>query len=509
MTEENLDRHDLETRRYKLLLIRDGLIVGLLAGLLAVAYRFTLGQVDQFRNYLFADLSWSHVLIFILLFIPAAWGMDRLLRWAPYSNGSGIPQIRAELNHNIDPAPIPTICSKFLGGLLANISGQFLGREGPSIQLGGMITKIYARLTKRSPLETKHLLSAGASAGLAAAFNAPMSGVLFAMEEMHKSFSPYLLLPCVFSSLAANFISFKILGNEPAFSFPIENRLPLNLLGFAVLLGALGGVLGSIFNTGLGKVTDWLKALPISRFWIFLLLMLAMLPIGYYSTTMLGGGHHLIESLSEASRPLYYLLFALLLRLVFLWLAYGSGAQGGIFLPTLVLGALLGAIVLHSFGIDVAYTHNFLYLGMAAVLSAVVRAPLLSILLISEMSGSVHSFIAMTTTAMVAYVVAEILGTLPIYESLYNRLLKPLPKKVTMHDEPQLERLLVPGDFAYLNAPLKDIPFPSQCIIISIRREHQNILPKAGTTLKAGDDLLLMINEGDIAKIAEFFHQEK
>lgn len=508
MGKERIGQAHLASRRYKLNLIIDGLLIGLIAGLAAVAYRFVLSEIDHWRTAYLADLSIVKIVIMLALFALSAFIMAFFLKLAPYSGGSGIPQIRAELNSKIDMGIWQTLSSKFVGGALANISGLFLGREGPSIQLGGLIAKGLGKLLKRSPMERRHMITAGGSAGLAAAFNAPMSGVLFALEEMHKSFSPFLLLPCIFASLAANFISYRILGMEPAFSFPIQKGLPLQFLYLAAVVGVLGGLLGSLYNIGLLRCQSWLKKWPFPRWTLFFILMCLMLPIGFLWPQMLGGGHHLIEEMATSLPSLGFLLIAYLLRLVLLWLAYGSGAQGGIFLPTLVLGAILGSFVGQVTGLADLYNQNFLYLGMVALLTAVVRAPLLSILLVSEMSGSVHHFITMATTAMVAYIIAELLGTLPIYDSLYHNLLTSTPKKQKSPDDPNLERFFVGGDFPYQNIPLRNIPFPKRCLLITIHREGREILPHSYTTLHVGDEILAVIDEKDMSLMNEFFSNE-
>ena len=121
---------------------------------------------------------------------------------------------------------VPTIASKIIGGGLGNLMGFSLGREGPSIQIGGASAKLVGKFLKREPDEIKYLITAGAAAGLAAAFNAPLAGCIFAIEELHKSYSKYVLLPALIASITANFISFVLMGNETAFSFAVAESLP-------------------------------------------------------------------------------------------------------------------------------------------------------------------------------------------------------------------------------------------------------------------------------------------
>ena len=149
--------------------------------------------------------------------------------------------------------------------------------------------------------------------------------------------------------------------------------------------------------------------------------------VGYFSYELLGGGHHLIEDVVISAFPMRILVFYIVSKLLFTTLSYGSGAQGGIFLPILVLGGLVGSIYFTAFesimGLSPVYYSNFIIFGMAAIMTAVVRSPILSILLVAEMTGSFNYVLALSIVSIVAYLVAEILNNEPIYHSLLSRLL--------------------------------------------------------------------------------------
>ena len=305
-----------------------GLLVGLASGIIAVCYRLFLTKVDSLRtSVLLSATFWQSVgILLALLFF--AFCMHRLLLWAPYSGGSGIPQIRAELLGKIDMAVEPTIVSKFIGGILGNAGGLTLGREGPSIQLGGMLAKKASRLLDVSEMEERYLVTAGAAAGLAAAFNAPLSGALFAMEEIHKSLSHLFLIPCLAACLMANYFSFSVLGVQSAFAFGIHATLPVTALGFIVAMGVLSGLVGVVFNRGLLFANRALPKLPIPRYLVIFLIMAVLFFVGRQEPLLLGGGHALIEDLAKGAFSLAPIFVFLLLRLLFVWASYGSGAQG-------------------------------------------------------------------------------------------------------------------------------------------------------------------------------------
>ena len=504
--------HDKKLYRKKRLewrLALFGLLVGLASGIIAVCYRLFLTKVDSLRtSVLLSATFWQSVgILLALLFF--AFCMHRLLLWAPYSGGSGIPQIRAELLGKIDMAVEPTIVSKFIGGILGNAGGLTLGREGPSIQLGGMLAKKASRLLDVSEMEERYLVTAGAAAGLAAAFNAPLSGALFAMEEIHKSLSHLFLIPCLAACLMANYFSFSVLGVQSAFAFGIHATLPVTALGFIVAMGVLSGVVGVVFNRGLLFANRALPKLPIPRYLVIFLIMAVLFFVGRQEPLLLGGGHALIEDLAKGAFSLAPIFVFLLLRLLFVWASYGSGAQGGIFLPVLAVGALTGALFfsLGSGWIASEYYMNFLYLGMVGVLTAVVQAPLMSIMLVMEMSGSINIMLPMSVCAIIAFLVAKVCRTEPIYESLFAMSFGD-PK--ASHSDSKKENMtmqyyLIPNEAPYLGKTLSDWDLPDSVLIASIEREGSTFTPNGATSLKGGDEILVLCPEEDLEKVNAIF----
>lgn len=501
-----MDTHNLSSYNYSRLrihLVLGGVAVGLASGLIAVAYRYVLSRLDELRNLLYHSMTLPKAALMLGGFFVLALLMHLLLKWAPLSGGSGIPQIRAELLGKADADPVPTLVSKFLGGSMAAFAGLTLGREGPSIQLGGTLAKGISKLFHATEMERRYLITAGASAGLAAAFNAPLAGAFFALEEVHKSFSHFFVVPCVVASVLANFVSFRLLGMEPAFSFPMTEMLPVEMIWAPVIVGVFGGIFGSLFNKGLLTANRKLKSLPLPRYIVIFLTMILAFLVGVRSPILLGGGHALIENLARMPFPPTLLIAFFAIRLLLVWTGYGSGVQGGIFLPVLTLGALLGAFC-HSFLIGgEMYYANFLYLGMAAILSSVVQAPLLSILLVSEMSGTMQQMISITATAMIAYLVAQLLRNAPIYESLYHHLFA--RNETTNEDHYAMQYFSVPGDADYVGIPLKRLNIPHHALIASIRQNDITYTPDKDSILCEGDELLVLCKQQYLEDLNDYF----
>ena len=239
--------------RYRVVL--EGVGVGAAAGLLVVLFRLVLERVEELMHTAVAYAGahpWAVPVWFAVLLL-AAGGTALLLKWEPMIAGSGIPQVDGELQGYFTQKWWRVIVAKFAGGILTIGSGLSLGREGPSIQLGAMAGKGFARVTRRMRTEERMLMTCGASAGLAAAFNAPLAGVLFSLEEVHKSFSVEVLLSCMASSITADFISRNVFGLRPLFDFSGAIAIPLSHFWIVMLLGLAVGCVGVLYNFCIDK----------------------------------------------------------------------------------------------------------------------------------------------------------------------------------------------------------------------------------------------------------------
>lgn len=236
-------------RQLKLKLALEGMLIGFMSGLVVVFYRLILEQAEQLRvNFMSTIHSGWQVLIGFLVLILIALLVGQLMIKDPMICGSGIPQVEGILANKLKMNPLSVLIRKFVGGTLCLGAGLSVGREGPSIQLGAAMAQYVSQLTKRSKLEEKYLLSSGASAGLSAAFNAPLAGVLFSLEEVHKHFSPLVLISAMSASLTADFISKNFFGLKPVFNFNTINAIPLNHYWLIAILGIITGLCGVFYN---------------------------------------------------------------------------------------------------------------------------------------------------------------------------------------------------------------------------------------------------------------------
>ena len=508
-----MKNHFDDKRKLIFRILVDSIIVGIFAGLFSVLYRFIISKMDIYRGYLYADSNLKSILILLAIAIISSYTIYKLLKWAPLSGGSGIPQIRAEILGKFQMEEIPTIASKIIGGGLGNLMGFSLGREGPSIQIGGASAKLVGKFLKREPDEIKYLITAGAAAGLAAAFNAPLAGCIFAIEELHKSYSKYVLLPALIASITANFISFVLMGPETAFSFAVAESLPMKLIWVAILIGILTGVIGVFYNTLIVKFQDMFKKLssPIAKYG---LLMAVTTFIGFTFFKATGGGHGLLEEMSLNKFSVAYILIILLAKLFYTTFCYGSGVQGGIFLPVLVIGGCCGSLIFlmlrNAVPIEQFYI-NFLILGMSGILASVVRSPILSIILVSEMTKTFEHLIALSIVVIVSYYIAEAFKVAPIYDTLLERqlkdknLLSPVERELgnySIFEYTMTENLEVVGK------RLREIEFPKHVIVLSIERDGHEFIPNADDYILAADKLTVLEDATDALDIDKFLKYE-
>ncbi|MBQ7318353.1 MAG: ClC family H(+)/Cl(-) exchange transporter, partial [Phascolarctobacterium sp.] len=403
---------------------------------------------------------------------------------------------------------------KLTAGILGIGAGLSLGREGPSIQLGAVAAQGVSRMLKRTRMEERYLMTSGASAGLAAAFNAPLAGVIFALEELHRNFSIVVLLPCMAAAMTATVVSRALFGRASIFEFTDLPLLPINYYGIVVIVALVVGLGGVIFNKGLLGVPKF-YALPIFKKPVhkitFALLTAGVL--GYFLPEVLGGGNQLINHISGTPVSLQLLLLFLVGKLLFTLISYGCGVPGGFFLPMLVIGALCGSIcsnILISLGwIEPAYASNIIVIGMAALFSSSVRAPITGTVLIMEMTSSYQHLLALSIAAMVAFVVAELCKSKPIYEELLNRTLNKAPAEPKLMEQRNITELAVCSGSPIENKLVKEIKWPPNTLLVDIKRGEEQLVPAGDTKIMAGDFIYVLSYNENVVQLQKLASEKE
>ncbi|MGL5615503.1 MAG: ClC family H(+)/Cl(-) exchange transporter [Sarcina sp.] len=492
-------------KNLKYRLIFEGAVVGIIAGIVIVIYRaiidMLLPRFAELYHWAKADPMRMVIVFAVLCALGAIVGF--MVRIEPMISGSGIPQVEGDLSRNLKMNWWKILIFKFLGGIIGLGAGLSVGKEGPSVQMGASVGKGFSKIFKRINIEEKFLITAGAAAGLSSAFNAPLSGAMFALEEVHRNFSPLVLISAMTASVASDFILRLCLhpGRALDFQSPL-GVLPLKYYWVLIILGVIMGVGGLIFNKGILKIQSYygkFKKVPVE---VKVMVPFVMTGIaGMVAPILLGGGHSLIISLPSVNYGVAVLLVMLAVKFLLTLFSFGSGLPGGIFFPLLVLGAIVGnvfgIVACKTFHIPEVYIMNFIILAMAANFAATVKAPITGMVLIMEMTGSFEQLLSLSVVVICAYMTSEALKTEPIYESLLDKLLNRVghkDKDIVATNKILIEHSVELGS-SIEGKLIKDIQLPSCCLVVAIKRGDIEIIPRGNTKILAGDYLIVMASE--------------
>lgn len=469
------------------------ILVGIASGVLATAFRFVLSWGDNFRN---ALLLWAHQFPLWGWLLPTAFGATSAVvalylvrRFAPEASGSGIPHLESVLHRYRELNWRKLLPVKFFGGVIALSGGLALGREGPSVQMGGAVADAIARWLKVSARDRLTLVAAGAGAGLAAAFNAPLAGVMFVLEEVQRDFRPVVFGAVFVAAVSANIVARLISGQAHSFEVPTYAIPPLSALPLFAVLGVAAGLIGVIYNRTLIVTQTFfigLQARLKSPFMPAAAVGATMGLTAWFLPEAVGGGHHLAEvtlmgQFTLVSIPLWFLL-----RFVLSMTSYATGTPGGIFAPLLLLGAFIGLAIgqiAHAIAPTlVTEPGAFAVVGMAAYFTAIVRAPLTGIVLIIEMTDNFEQMLPLAVACLCAYAVAELAGELPIYENLLQRDLSRSGVK-SEHEAPIVVEVEVEPLSAFAGKAVRELGLPVGCLLVRCSHDNVDYVPTADTLL--------------------------
>lgn len=364
-----------------------------------------------------------------MIMVYTSWLLVRV--YAPEASGSGVQEIEGALVHERPVLWRRVLPVKFVGGVLAICSHLVVGREGPTIQLGGSLGAMMAELLHLSRHHRDALIAAGSAAGLATAFNAPLAGILFVLEEMRSEFRfsftnfTAVAIACVFSTIVLHLI----IGSAPAIPMAVFTLPSLRSLILFFIFGIIVGLVGLSFNVVLMKSLYKIDKLsPRMRDLYVVLVGLLVGYLAYITPQAVGGGYDIIEK-SLTMSPSFMVLFVLLfVRFITTMLSYNTGVPGGIFAPMLALGTLLGLAASQILGwlmLDMTvHPGMFAVAGMGALFAAVVRAPVTGIVLVVEMTQNYSLILPLMVTCLTATIIVQLAGSEPIYTQLLHRTLR-------------------------------------------------------------------------------------
>jgi len=405
------------------------LVVGLVAGLLASVFRLALQRSELARIAWLERLPALPGLAVALALggLGGGIGVWLVRRLAPETSGSGIPHLKSVLLGEEQMKWWRVLPVKFAAGLAAIGGGLALGREGPTVQMGGATGLMVSGWFRVKPGEgeRKALISAGAGAGLAAAFNAPLAGMIFVLEELQVSLTPVVFVAAFLAAVTADVVCRVVAGETPVFTLHFIPGPSLYALPGALVVGAIAGLGGVVFNRCLLASLEAFKRLAWPAFATGAVAGLLAGFAAWAYPGVSGSGGLLAERALTGEIALRWVLVLVAVRFILTMTSYGCGAAGGIFAPLLVIGALGGlAVGRAAHAITPLWAPQpeiFAVLGMGALFTSIVRAPLTGIVLMIELTGKYDFMLPLLVSCFAAYGVAEAMKDTPIYEALRER----------------------------------------------------------------------------------------
>jgi chloride channel protein, CIC family len=428
------------------------IFIGVLSGLLVVSFRVAINWIQVLTLG-----SSPHPGQLRLFFVPMGVGLvvAALVQLVfPAARGSGINQTKAAMYIYNGYISFRTVIGKFITSALAIGGGFSLGPEDPSLQIGAGVASMVSRRLNLSRERLRMFAPIGAAAGLAAAFNAPISAILFVVEEVIGKWSAAVLGSIVLSAISSVVVARWFWGAEPMFRIPsVTLKGPQELLAYAVL-GIAGGIAALIFSKALGYSRPRLRKLP--RWTWYIQPPIAGLIVGaiayFGAPQVMGPGYNVIDQAMHGQFTWKFLLALALLKIVATTISFSSGTPGGMFAPTLFIGAMLGAsigtfekIFFPSFPISVG---SYALVGMGVLFAAFLRVPLTSVFMVLEVSGNYSIVLPVILANTIAYLVSRSLQPYPIFETFTHQDGLDLPSMEEQREESvlHLEDALRPVD---------------------------------------------------------------
>jgi CIC family chloride channel protein len=475
--------------------------IGIFSGLAVVCFRFA---IDWCRIYLLgsgATLSTAR-----LLLAPSLTGLViavLVIHVFPLARGSGVNQTKAALYIYNGYIPLRTAIGKFITAALAIGSGHSLGPEDPSLQIGASLASALGRRMRLSRDRMRLMAPVGAAAGLAAAFNAPISAVLFVIEEVIGRWTAGILGSVVLSAISSVVVMRWFLGSESLFRIPaVQLERPSELIAYAIL-GVVGGFASVAFSTGITRLRPRFKALP--RWTQYFQPAIAGLLIGIIAVLgapqVMGAGYEYIDEAMHGQFTWQMLAILAGLKIVATMLSFVSGTPGGMFAPTLFIGALLGAAVGGAEHVFLPHLSGspgtYALVGMGVLFAGFLRAPMTSVFMVLEVSGNYSIIVPVIVANTIAYVISRGLQPTAIFDVLTRQDGLDLP---SMEEQREENILRVEDAMQPPSGPVLDAEQPLEDVLRQIEESPSDIflvrLQPSGWSHITKQEIRTKVNEG-------------
>ncbi len=507
-------------------LIAVGSVTGSFAGFVVTIFNIFVRKGEELSRNAYGYIRENPVLIPLLLLalLAAIFLVGVAMRFSTVIRGGGVPQAEGASRGIVPLKWWRDLTLMFAATLINVFTGLSVGAEGPSVLIGACMGDGVAKGCKRNEMIRKYQITGGACAGLAVAINAPLMGMAFAFEEAHKRFTPEVFI-CAFTSVIFGMLTriaiYAALGMEVVNSFGsyLFYELPMKYYLFVVVAGVVCSILGIAFYKLCFVFRGYFKKIKAKnpQHTLFLRVAIVMAVgavISLVAADVMGGGHHLIESLGTfggTSSPEIFGVFSLsfvgavcvilLLKFFITTLNVGAGLPCGILIPLLAIGACMGVLLNQiwlALGMESKYCDLMVMICMAAFFTTVVKAPITSIVMICEFTGSFAPLLPVIIAVAIGYTIGELAKT----DSIYEELLELYEEENGLHEREMEEvfTLTVQEGALADRRELRNVLWPSGARVTEIRRGEQRILPSGDSILRGGDILVIVCKTSEPQK---------
>lgn len=512
--------------RNVLQLLLVGAVTGVFAGGVVTLFNILAVKGEAFSRdaYAFVRANPAFIPLLLLVLALGAFFIGVAVQISSVIRGCGIPQAEGGARGIVRFRWFRDATAMFASCLISIFMGLSIGAEGPSVLIGACVGDGVSYCLRRNEMIRRYQVTGGACTGLAVAGNVPLTGIIFAFEEAHKHFMPEVFI-CSFISVIFGLLTRSAIYGvfqmqiQSSFHSYIFQEMAFVDYGFVFCAGIVCGLLGVLFTKSCFKMRDLFKKIKFRdpKWTLTARIAIAVFLGGAVSlveTGVMGGGHELIESLgtyggtasvrteSVFGLPLAWtLLIVFVLRFMITGVNVGSGIPCGIFIPVIAIGACIGGLLnclWVGLGMNATYCDLMIMICLAAFFTTIVRAPLTSIIMICELTGSFAPLLPVVIAVSVGYIIGEISRTDGIYETL----LEIYERESGIHERAVRERfvlVLYSGSIAD-KREIRDVLWPSGTRVVEIARGEETILPDGSTQLHAGDVLTIVCKTTDAAK---------
>ena len=482
------------------------LIVGLLTGLIIVPYHYLLQLFFDLRRAFFdSSPPWYlHVLLFLVL-----WGVlilvSKLVKRWPIITGGGISQTRGVINGRINyKHSFKELLAKFTGGVLTLSSGLSLGREGPSVQIGSYVGDLVGKWAKVLSGERKQLLSAGAGAGLAAAFAAPLAAATLVIESIERFDAPKTAITTILAGVVAGGIASMTFVDNPYNQIQaiVPQLTTFSQIKLYIVFAVFISIIGKFYSVAMLHFKHLYPKIKQPEYIKLLGLLVMAYLISFITVDITGGGEQfLMQQANSSIHTIYWVIAMMLIHVLFTLCSFASGLPGGSFIPTLVTGGLLGKvfalILVQKEIIEPANVSYIMLIGMVAFLIAVVRTPITAIILITEITGHFEVFYPSIVVGGLTYYFTEILQIKPFDVMIYEEMIK--SPSFQQETKTVLNVEVMTGSY-FDGKPIDTLQLPDNCEIVILHRNRKTLDPR-GKIIASGDQLAIELDADDIEKL--------